>query len=47
MFWFAYQDVKTGSRRVINNFGLLRSDGSAKPALRAYADAARAAGRTS
>jgi hypothetical protein len=40
MFWFAYQDVQTGSRRAAANFGLLRSDGSAKPALSEFRRAA-------
>ena len=44
MFWFAYQDINTGSRRITNNFGLVRSDGTAKPALSAFTSAAKRAG---
>ena len=43
LFWYSYQDLNTGTLSIENNFGLLRSDGSRKPAHEAYRAAAAAA----
>ena len=36
MFWYAYQDAGTNTSTIENFFGLLRADGSHKPAYDAY-----------
>ncbi len=41
LFWYSFQDLGTGSPSIEGNFGLRHTDGSAKPALAAYVDAAR------
>jgi polysaccharide biosynthesis protein PslG len=43
LFWYAYQDLDTGSLNIEKNFGLVRSDGSQKPAYAVYTNAAYAA----
>ena len=43
LFWYSYQDLNTGTLSIENNFGLLRSDGTRKPAHAAYLAAAAAA----
>ena len=43
LFWYAYQDLNTGTNNIENNFGLVRSDGTQKPAYTAYVTAATAA----
>jgi hypothetical protein len=43
LFWYAYQDVYTGAASIEGNFGLLRSNGTAKPAYATYVNAAKGA----
>jgi hypothetical protein len=41
LFWYSYQDAGTDSASIENFFGLLRADGSHKPAYAAYRSAIR------
>lgn len=43
LFWYSYQDLATGGLNIQNNFGLIRTDGSHKPAYDAYVAAVQAA----